>query len=86
MSDGCLRWVMAVACERLANELPPEECSRFDDHLCGCERCRGFYQSYTVMVRMTRSLPANPLPERLRDRVKQALANGAAPPEPPEVV
>jgi hypothetical protein len=87
MSDGCLRWVMAVACDRLANELPPEECSRFDDHLCCCDICRGFFQSYTVMVQMTRALPAGPLPERLRDRVREAMARGDGPGSaPPDVV
>jgi anti-sigma factor RsiW len=62
--------------EYVAGELPPEECDRIRRHLCQCPPCVAYLESYELTIRLTRQLPAAPVPPQLLERVRAALQEG----------
>jgi anti-sigma factor RsiW len=68
------RELVALLCDYVADELPPDRRDHIDEHLRDCPSCAAYLQSYTVVIQMTRALPAAPLPPGLARRVAEALA------------
>jgi anti-sigma factor RsiW len=69
--------------EYVDGELVEEEKTRAVTHLGECENCNVYLETYTYTVKVVKRLPkCGPLPDgvsaRLRDRLKEHLASGAA--------
>ena len=57
----------------VSNELPPEHRAHVEQHLSRCPPCVAYLESYQLTIKMTRQLPAAPLPEELAKRLRAAL-------------
>jgi len=71
-----------ITCRELANllidyvsgDLTPEHCKRLDDHLSLCPPCVAYVRTYNLTIKLTRSLPDEPLPPQLVAKLKVMLA------------
>jgi anti-sigma factor RsiW len=70
------RRLAEVLLEYVAGELPPEEGDRIRRHLCECPPCVAYLETYELTIRLTRQLPAAPVPPELLERVRAALQEG----------
>ncbi len=68
------RELVELLCDYVSDELPPERRDHVEQHAAHCPSCAAYLQSYTVVVELTRQLPAAPLPERLARRLAAVLA------------
>jgi anti-sigma factor RsiW len=59
----------------VAGELPPEQCDHIRKHLCECPPCVAYLQTYELTIKLSRQLPPVPLPPKLVDRLRTALAD-----------
>ncbi len=57
----------------LAGELETDRCQHIRAHLEGCPHCVTYVQTYQITIRMTRQLPAAPLPPDVARRLEEAL-------------
>ena len=67
------RELVELLCDYVSDELPPERRDHVEQHLGRCPSCDAYLQTYTSVIRMTRSLPAAPLPPGLVRRLTDAL-------------
>jgi anti-sigma factor RsiW len=68
------RELVELLCDYVSDELPPERRDHVEKHAAQCPSCAAYLQSYTLVIRMTRQLPAAPLPVGLARRLTAALA------------
>ena len=68
------RELVELLCDYVSNELPPQRRDHVDQHVACCPSCAAYFQSYSVVVRLTRRLPDAPLPTALAQRLAAALA------------
>jgi anti-sigma factor RsiW len=68
--------------EYLAGELAPELCDPIRRHLCQCPACAVYAETYELTIKLSRQLPAAPLPPQLQDWARLADARPAAPSAP----
>ncbi len=68
------RDLVAMLCDYVSDELPPERRDQVDQHVTCCPSCAAYLQSYSLVVRLTRRLPAAPLPNGMAQRLAAALA------------
>jgi anti-sigma factor RsiW len=54
----------------LDNALDPAEAAHLWRHLAACPACAAFYRTLQRTVELLRALPAQPLPDRLRERLR----------------
>jgi len=54
----------------LDNALDPADEARLRRHLAACPACAAYYRTLRRTVELLRALPAQPLPERLRERLR----------------
>ncbi len=73
-----------LLCDFVSDELPPERRQHIELHLKQCPSCSAFHQSYALVIKLTRLLPATPLPPRLTQRLASALGHqqSTTPPGP----
>jgi anti-sigma factor RsiW len=83
---------MTLTCRKVAEllidivdgSLSEEQLSLVQRHLCGCVPCAIYMHTYRDTIRITQSLPAEPLPDEFAARLKRVLAeaggSGEAPP------
>ncbi len=64
-----------LLCDFVSDELPPERRQHIELHLKHCPSCFAFHQSYALVVKLTRLLPATPLPPSLSQRLATALGH-----------
>jgi anti-sigma factor RsiW len=62
--------------EYLCGDLPPEQCDHIRRHLCECPPCAVYLETYELTIKLSRQLPAAPVPPQLLERVRAALAEG----------
>jgi anti-sigma factor RsiW len=67
------RELVELLCDYVSDELPPERRDHVEQHRCRCQSCDAYLQTYVSLIRMTRSLPAAPLPPGLARRLADAL-------------
>ena len=67
------RELVELLCDYVSDELPPERRDHVEKHVTHCPSCAAYLQSYAVVVQLTRSLPAAPLPPRLVRRLADLL-------------
>lgn len=65
--------VMDRAGEYLDEASPPSERELVERHLAACVDCARFFQEIRQTVRALRSLPREPMPPALKERLRQAL-------------
>jgi anti-sigma factor RsiW len=70
------RQLTEVLLEYVSGELPPEQCDHIRRHLCECPPCVAYLETYQLTMKLTRQLPAAPVPPQLLDRVRAALQQG----------
>jgi len=68
------RELVELLCDYVSDELPPERRDHVEDHLGECHSCAAYLHSYTTVIKLTRLLPAAPLPPQLARRLAAALA------------
>src|SRR5262249_50141416 len=68
------RELVELLCDYVSDELSTERRDHVDHHVRHCPSCAAYLHSYTVVIQLTRSLPAAPLPPRLAQRLTAALA------------
>ena len=54
-SDDCLKVFMMLS-EYLDRELTDEECDQFEKHINNCEKCKEFFESFSLTVRLSKRL------------------------------
>lgn len=57
----------------LDGELTAEEAERIRAHLGQCPPCECYVRTYQLTIQITRQLPVAPPPERLLERLRQAV-------------
>ena len=73
---------MTLTCRKVAEllidivegSLSEEQQSLVQRHLCGCVPCAIYMHTYRDTIRITQSLPAEPLPDEFATRLKRMLA------------
>jgi anti-sigma factor RsiW len=68
------RELVELLCDYVSDELPPERRDHVTQHLRHCPSCAAYHDSYTVVVKLTRLLPAAPLPPQLAQRLAALAA------------
>ena len=56
----------------LAEDLPAEQVEHIRQHLAGCPPCVYYVQTYQLTIQLTRSLPSEPPPPALLERLREA--------------
>jgi anti-sigma factor RsiW len=64
--------MVAKLSEYLDGELDDELCSEVDDHLSDCAPCESLLDSLRRTIELVEELPALPLPDDVRRRVREA--------------
>ena len=80
---------MNLTCRKLAEllidyvdgTLPAEQQSLLQRHLCGCVPCAIYMHTYHETIRLTHSLPDEPLPPEFAARLKAAIREAKCGPE-----
>lgn len=65
--------LMQRASEYLDEALPPGEREAFDGHLATCPGCARHLQELRDTIQRLRSLPREPMPSEMKERLRQAL-------------
>ena len=73
---------MTLTCRKVAEllidivdgSLTDEQQALVQRHLCGCVPCAIYMHTYRDTIRVTQSLPAEPLPDEFATRLKRMLA------------
>jgi len=69
---GC-RTVTRLLVDFIGEGLPAEYRELIEDHLKNCPLCLAFANSYQGVIRLTRQLPATPLPPDLLESLRLAV-------------
>jgi anti-sigma factor RsiW len=67
------RKVAELLIDYVEGSLTEDQASLLQRHLCGCVPCAIYMQTYHDTIRLTHSLPDEPLPPELAVRLKAAL-------------
>lgn len=59
--------------EYLDEALPPGEREAFDGHLAACAACARHLADFRQTIQRLRSLPREPMPSDMKERLRQAL-------------
>lgn len=65
--------LMQRTSEYLDEALPPGEREAFDRHLATCAACAHHLQQILQTIQRLRSLPREPMPSGMKERLRQAL-------------
>jgi len=65
--------LMQRASEYLDEALPPGEREAFDRHLATCAGCTRHLRELLQTIQRLRSLPREPMPSEMKERLRQAL-------------
>jgi anti-sigma factor RsiW len=57
----------------VAGELPEQHRDLVEKHLFLCPPCVTYLETYKITIQLTRQLPTEPIPERLRERLTACL-------------
>ena len=76
------RKVTELLIDFVEGSLTEEQHSLLQRHLCGCVPCAIYMHTYRDTIRITHSLPHEPLPTEFATRLKKVLEE-AAPSNPP---
>ena len=83
MNLNC-RKVAELLIDYVADDLPEDQQSLLERHLCGCVPCAIYMTTYRDTIKLTHALPAEPLPPEFAARLWAALdacqAAGDSPP------
>ncbi len=71
---SCLELV-DLLCDFVSGELSADGRQDVEDHLQNCATCLALHRSYSAVIRLTRHLPASPLPPGLRQRLSALGGN-----------
>jgi anti-sigma factor (TIGR02949 family) len=67
--------VMQRVTEYLDAALPPGAAAAFEQHLAECVNCSRYLQEIRQTIHRLGTLPREPMPARMKDRLLQALQN-----------
>jgi anti-sigma factor RsiW len=59
--------------EYVQGELDAERCAHIRGHLSSCPPCEAYVETYRMTIRLSRQLPAAPMPPELVERLRAAL-------------
>jgi RNA polymerase sigma-70 factor (ECF subfamily) len=65
--------VVNLLSRRLEGDIKPEVCAEMEQHLAGCEACRGACDSLRETLAMCRALPTPQVPPRVQEALRRAL-------------
>ena len=82
---------MTLTCRKVAEllidivdgSLSEDQQTLVQRHLCGCVPCAIYMHTYRDTIRVTQSLPPEPLPDEFAARLKRMLAEAAGSGEAP---
>jgi len=66
----CCREVVELLCDFVGGELAIEQCRELELHLCQCQKCLVYVETYRLTIRMSRCLQDKPLPPSLADKLR----------------
>lgn len=72
MSLTC-RKVTEILIDYVDGSLPDEQRNLLERHLCGCVPCAIYMHTYHDTIRLTHSLPDEPLPAEFAERLKSMI-------------
>jgi anti-sigma factor RsiW len=67
------RQLVELLLDYVSGELPDNHKALVDKHLGCCPPCVRYLETYTLTIKLTRQLPAAPIPPGLRDRLIACL-------------
>lgn len=67
------RKVTEILIDYVDGTLPVEERTILERHLCGCVPCAIYMHTYHETIRITHSLPDEPLPDEFACRLKSMI-------------
>lgn len=67
------RELVELLIDFVSDELPAEHRQRIEQHLGNCPPCHAYLESYRITIRLSRQLPASPLPAELAERLRAVL-------------
>ena len=67
------REVVELMTDYLEGTLSAEDRARFDEHIAGCDGCRGYLEQMRTTRRLTGRLAAEPISESLEKELLQAF-------------
>ena len=65
----CCREVIDLLCELVDGELTAELRHEVEAHLCECQNCVIYVETYRLTIRLSRRLEDKPLPTSLADKL-----------------
>lgn len=68
------RELLSRLSEYIDGELDVAVCDQVDAHMEGCAPCQRFVEALRRTVRLVESEPSEPLPDRARAEIREALA------------
>jgi RNA polymerase sigma-70 factor, ECF subfamily len=66
--------VLTMFSKKLEDEISPEVCAQMEDHLQGCQHCRGLCDSLKKTLAACRALPTPSVPEKVQESLRRAVA------------
>jgi anti-sigma factor RsiW len=69
------REMIELLLEYCSGELESALCQQIREHLEICPPCVTYLETYQITIRVSRQLPAAPLPPQLAQRLQAALKN-----------
>ncbi len=67
------REVVELMTDYLEGSLSPAEAARFEEHIAGCDGCRGYLEQMRKTRGLTGRLAAEPMSDRLREELTSAF-------------
>jgi hypothetical protein len=67
------REIVELLCEFLEGELSEEQCRHIQQHLDTCPPCVVYIKTYQVTIRLGRTLPREPIPRSLEEKLQEML-------------
>ena len=69
------REVVELMTDYLEGALSPRDAARFEEHISGCDGCRGYLEQMRTARRVTGRLAYEPVPDSLREELVGAFRN-----------
>jgi len=66
----CCRELVELLCDLCGNELTVEQRQEVELHLCQCQKCVVYAETYRLTIRLSRCLEDKPLPQGLADKLR----------------
>jgi len=75
---NCIQLV-ALVTDYLEGSMPPEQRTRFDEHVAGCDGCTTYLEQFRITIRLTGMLSEEQIAPQARDTLLGVFRDWRAP-------